>query len=94
MARAPRKIETTHQLVVQLARQYSSEAIEALATICADPLNPPAARVSAANAILDRAWGKPKEVDIDAVAAGVKTLTNAELLILAAADRVNGHTQH
>ena len=95
MARKPLKKneDVTHRIVIQLARTYSEAAIEALAQICSDEANPPAARVSAANSILDRAWGKPKEVDIEAVIAGVKTMTNEELLTLAASDRVNSHVE-
>ena len=48
--------------VVELARSHVPEAIETLALIMANPEAPPAARVAAANAILDRGWGKPKEM--------------------------------
>ena len=83
-----------HRMAIQLARTYTEEAIEALKTICCDTGASPSARVSAANSILDRAWGKPKEVDIEAVIEGVKTMTNEELLVLAAAERVNGYQRH
>lgn len=43
------------------AQEYTSEAIETLATIMKDPNEPAAARVSAANSILDRAYGKPTQ---------------------------------
>ena len=41
--------------VVEIARAHGPEAIAALANIMRDPESPPAARVAAANAILDRA---------------------------------------
>jgi hypothetical protein len=44
-----------------LAREYTEAALRTLAEICADPKAPPAARVAAANALLDRAWGKPRQ---------------------------------
>jgi len=47
--------------VVKLARTHTVAAIQALADICQNDDAPPAARVSASSAILDRAWGKPKE---------------------------------
>ena len=48
-----------------LARQRAPEAIQALANIMNDAKAPPAARVSAATVILDRAYGKPRqEVEI------------------------------
>jgi hypothetical protein len=42
-----------------LARAHSVAAIEALASIVQDIDAPPAARVAAATALLDRAYGKP-----------------------------------
>ncbi|MBM0207636.1 hypothetical protein JNW90_35155 [Micromonospora sp. STR1s_5] len=50
----------------QLARGYSSEAIETLAAIMKDGEQSGAARVSAASVILDRAWGKaPQHITTD-----------------------------
>lgn len=53
-----------HNLVVvadvkALARGYSEVAIRALVSVLESSKTPPAARVSAATAILDRGWGKP-----------------------------------
>jgi hypothetical protein len=42
----------------ELARQYTEDAIAALVEICLNGENE-GARVAAANAILDRGWGKP-----------------------------------
>ncbi|KXV41820.1 DUF5681 domain-containing protein [Gluconobacter albidus] len=47
--------------VIALARSHTVTAIEALAEIAGSPASPESARVSAANALLDRAWGKAKE---------------------------------
>ena len=47
--------------VVELARSHTITAIEALAQIAGKATAPESARVSAANALLDRAWGKPKD---------------------------------
>ena len=47
--------------VVELARSHTITAIEALAEIAGKATAPESARVSAANALLDRAWGKPKD---------------------------------
>lgn len=47
------------------AQEYTEEALTALAEVMRG--DSPAARVAAANAILDRAYGKPKQsVDVDA----------------------------
>lgn len=45
--------------VRQAARACTVEAIETLAGIMRDPASSAAARVTAANALLDRGWGKP-----------------------------------
>lgn len=47
--------------VVDLARSHTTTAIEALARIASSQTAPESAVVSAANALLDRAWGKPKD---------------------------------
>jgi hypothetical protein len=47
--------------VQELARQKSPEAIETLSNIMHDDKAAPAARVAAANALLDRGFGKPTQ---------------------------------
>jgi hypothetical protein len=59
--------------VQQLARDKSIDAINTLAAIHADMEQPPSARVAAANAILDRAFGKASA----AGAAGAAGATGA-----------------
>lgn len=44
-----------------LAGNYTAQALETLASIMNDVEQPPAARVSAANSLLDRAHGKPRQ---------------------------------
>ena len=41
-------------------RERTVDAAYTLVSICRDPTAPAAARVAAAVAILDRAWGKPR----------------------------------
>ena len=43
------------------ARALTPAALETLARIAADTSAPPAAQVSAATALLDRAWGRPRQ---------------------------------
>lgn len=58
--------------VVALAREHTPLAIGTLADIAADGDAPPAARVAASEALLDRAWGKaPQTVTVE----GEATLT-------------------
>jgi len=53
--------------IKEAASEYSGEALSVLVTVARDTGSPAAARVAAANAILDRAHGKPKQaVDVDA----------------------------
>jgi hypothetical protein len=47
--------------VKELAREHTAEAIQTLVSIMRSPKSPPAARVSAANALLDRGYGKPPQ---------------------------------
>lgn len=45
----------------ELAREQSEIAITTLANICTNSATPPAARVAAATALLDRGYGKPTQ---------------------------------
>ena len=45
--------------VKELAREHTAEAVQTLVSIMTNPKSAPAARVSAANALLDRGYGKP-----------------------------------
>ena len=54
--------------VRELARQYTQQAIDALAEVMAG--NSPNARVSAAQALIDRGWGKPEQI-VEAKHSGV-----------------------
>ena len=47
--------------VKELARSTHGEAIETLVSIMTNPKAAPAARVSAANSLLDRGYGKPPQ---------------------------------
>ena len=47
--------------VKELARAHTGAAIETLVSIMTNPKSAPAARVSAANALLDRGYGKPPQ---------------------------------
>ena len=44
------------------SREYTEEALQVLAKVMADKDQPAAARVSAANSLLDRGYGKPSTV--------------------------------
>ncbi|WP_420478246.1 hypothetical protein [Brevundimonas sp. FT23028] len=62
--------------VKEAASVYSADAVETLAQIMRSTSLPAAARVAAANALLDRAHGKPKQsVDVDGAMTGALTVT-------------------
>lgn len=69
--------------LAEVAGEYTDEALKTLATVMKDPKAPHAARVSAANAILDRSHGKPKqpvEHELD-----LSNLTDEQISLLALA---------
>jgi len=47
--------------VIDLARENTELAITTLAAICSDEGAPASARVAAANHLLDRGWGRPRQ---------------------------------
>lgn len=47
--------------VRQLAKAWTTESIDTLGKIMTDVASPPATRVAAAQALLDRGWGKPSQ---------------------------------
>ena len=68
-----------------LAREHSVRAVNALTSIMEDEKASPAARVSAASAILDRAYGRPiATVHSSVLSRSTLELTDAELVLIAA----------
>ena len=81
---AKRRVKACRRRHPCLARTYGEDAIEALVSIMGNAKTPPAARVAAAIAVLDRGHGKPSQrMDV----AGGLTL---EALIMA---RINPDRQ-
>ena len=56
------KCQKTLDTSSRLSRSYTDTAIKTLAGIMMEPNCPPMARVAAAKVLLDRGWGKPKEM--------------------------------
>ena len=75
MAKAPTEIKS-------LARAHTETALNVLAGIMEQNDAPPAARVAAAQALLDRGWGKPKQAIIggDEDDAPIRTVTRVEIV--------------
>lgn len=59
--RRPGRVSAAKRALAEMARDHAEGALETLASIHADKTQPASARVSAATAILDRAYGKPPQ---------------------------------
>jgi hypothetical protein len=59
--RKPGKVGAAKRALAEMAKDHAEAALQTLASIHADIEAPAAARVSAATAILDRAYGKPAQ---------------------------------
>lgn len=67
--------------IKEAAAEYSQEALNVLVKVARNAKSPAAARVAAANCILDRAYGKPKQaVDVDANVRAVVTKIERRLV--------------
>ncbi|MCJ2030725.1 DUF5681 domain-containing protein [Methylobacterium sp. J-043] len=78
--------------VVELAKQQTENAIEALVSIMGNEKSNASARVQAAVALLDRGWGRPKQsvdvkVDHDASGLAAALLALRERETMAVADQ-------
>lgn len=52
--------------IQELAREHTADALNALVAVVKNPKSPPAARVSAAEALLDRGYGRaPQSLTLD-----------------------------
>ena len=71
MAKTPTDIRS-------LARNHTVKALSVLASIMNQAKAPPAARVQAAQALLDRGWGKATQI-VQATITNVNELTDSEI---------------
>ena len=51
--------------LTEIARLHTDDAIQALVAVVEDRRSPPAARVAAANSLLDRGWGRPAQMIVN-----------------------------
>ena len=73
--------------VKEAARARTEEAIGVLGEIMADKTAGASARVSAANSLLDRAWGRAEASSTVTVNSDVRSMSTAELTALLMAER-------
>ncbi len=62
------------------AREHTVTAVATLARVCADETAPPAAQVAAANALLDRGWGRPMQAVEARVEMTLEDLVRASMM--------------
>jgi hypothetical protein len=67
--------------VAALAREHTEAAIDTLATLMHDDTQKGSTRVAAAQVLLERAWGKPREVTPEGE-VDVTRMSNEQLLAL------------
>jgi hypothetical protein len=86
------------QTVRELAREHTEEAIRTLAAIMQDGKEPAAARVRAAECLLDRGWGRAEMTANVKLPRNVRDLSTEELLAIigssADADEETGEGEH
>ena len=63
----------------ELARTHSKEALETLVAVMKSKSASPGARLTAANSLLDRAWGKPQQTIEATVTTTFDGMTDDEL---------------
>jgi hypothetical protein len=80
VAKAPLEIRS-------LARKYTHKALNTLVSIMVEPKAPAAARIMAANSLIDRGWGKAAQL-VD-VAGEIRQLVEVKLNVVAAAPARN-----
>jgi len=74
--RKPGQVSQAKRDIAEMAKGHAAKALEVLIGIASNSKAPSAARVSAASAILDRGYGKPRQaVDMDGAFAGSLTVT-------------------
>jgi hypothetical protein len=72
--------ETDRRRRQAAARELTQDAIDTLASVMKDPKAPPAARISAAVALLDRGHGRPTQaVDVAVETYDYSQMTNEQL---------------
>ncbi len=79
--------------VRDLCRAHTLDAVNALIEVVNTKTTPPAARVAAANSILDRGWGKAP-VHIDATVSSFERMSDQELIAFITGRVIDGEVIH
>ncbi|MDO8800062.1 hypothetical protein [Phenylobacterium sp.] len=74
--RKPGAVSQAKREIAEMAKDHAETALQVLVTVANNTQAPSAARVSAATAILDRGYGKPRQsVELEGALAGTMTVT-------------------
>lgn len=63
--RKPGQVSQAKRAISEIAKDYAQDALDTLASIMKNDQETGGARVTAANALLDRAFGKPVAISMD-----------------------------
>ena len=73
--RKPGQVSQAKRELAEMAKDHAAKALDVLVSVASNAKAPPAARVSAATAILDRGYGKPRQaVELDGTFTGSFTV--------------------
>lgn len=73
--RKPGQVSKAKREIAEMAKDHAAKALEVLVSVANNAKSPAPARVSAATAILDRGYGKPRQsVDMDGAFTGAFTV--------------------
>lgn len=78
------KVSQAKRTIAEMAKEYGQQALQTLVDVATDNGAPHAARVSAANALLDRGYGKPPQALDHTSSDG--SLAPSQIIIQAADD--------
>jgi hypothetical protein len=90
----PQKPETIEKRRIakdirDLCRSHTLDAVNALIDVLNSKSSPPAARVAAANSILDRGWGKA-QIEVNATVTAYDKMSDIELVKLITGNVIEG----
>ena len=60
--RKPNKVSKAKRTIAEMAREHGELALQTLVDVASDPSAPHSSKVSAANSLLDRGFGRPMQV--------------------------------
>lgn len=82
--RPPGKVSKAKRELADMAKDHCADALAVLVEVMTDVTAPHSARVSAANGILDRGYGKPPQAITGPGAEGAHLVTLVERIIVKA----------